>query len=173
MTEAGRRVVISGCSGGGKSALLAELAARGHATVPEPGRRVVAEALRTGSGALPWTDMEAFARAALALAEADLRARIATTTFHDRGTVDAAAALAHLGCPEWPASTRAYHRLVFLAPPWPEIYVTDDARRHGFEEAAAEYGRLETAYRRLGYEALRLPRASVAERADWLLDALG
>jgi predicted ATPase len=32
-----RFVVISGCSGGGKSALLSELSERGHAVVEEPG----------------------------------------------------------------------------------------------------------------------------------------
>jgi predicted ATPase len=36
-----RFVVISGCSGGGKSTLLAELARRGYRTVEEPGRRIV------------------------------------------------------------------------------------------------------------------------------------
>ena len=36
-----RHVVLSGCSGGGKSALLAELSSRGFETVEEPGRRIV------------------------------------------------------------------------------------------------------------------------------------
>ncbi len=40
-------VVISGCSGGGKSTLLAELSRRGHMTIEEPGRRIVAEELRS------------------------------------------------------------------------------------------------------------------------------
>ena len=35
-----------------------------------------------------------------------------------------------------------YHRRVFLAPPWWEIYVSDPERRHGFEDAVAEYDRL-------------------------------
>ncbi len=47
-------VVISGCSGGGKSTLLAELARRGHAVVEEPGRRIVAQELARGGPALPW-----------------------------------------------------------------------------------------------------------------------
>jgi predicted ATPase len=34
-----RFVLLSGCSGGGKSALLAELHARGYHVVEEPGRR--------------------------------------------------------------------------------------------------------------------------------------
>jgi predicted ATPase len=40
-----RFVVISGCSGGGKSTLLAELVGRGYAAVEEPGRRIVEEEL--------------------------------------------------------------------------------------------------------------------------------
>ncbi|WP_207234152.1 AAA family ATPase [Pseudomonas aeruginosa] len=36
-------VAISGCSGGGKSTLLAELKLRGHAVVEEPGRRIIQE----------------------------------------------------------------------------------------------------------------------------------
>jgi RNase adaptor protein for sRNA GlmZ degradation len=35
-----RFVVISGCSGGGKSALLEELGRQGYPTVEEPGRRI-------------------------------------------------------------------------------------------------------------------------------------
>jgi predicted ATPase len=35
-----RWVVISGCSGGGKSALLSEFARRGYRTVDEPGLRI-------------------------------------------------------------------------------------------------------------------------------------
>ena len=38
-----RFVVITGCSGGGKSTLLDELGRRGHATIEEPGRRIVRE----------------------------------------------------------------------------------------------------------------------------------
>ena len=40
-------VVVSGCSGGGKSTLLAELALRGYAVFPEPGRQIVKEQLST------------------------------------------------------------------------------------------------------------------------------
>ena len=38
-----RFVLISRCSGGGKSTLLAELRARGYPVVEEPGRRIIAE----------------------------------------------------------------------------------------------------------------------------------
>ena len=66
-----RFVVISGCSGGGKSTLLAELAGRGYAVVEEPGRRIVQEELAASGAALPWVDAAAFAGRAMAVALAD------------------------------------------------------------------------------------------------------
>jgi predicted ATPase len=47
-----RFVVISGCSGGGKSTLIAEFGRRGYAIVEEPGRRIVKEELANGGSAL-------------------------------------------------------------------------------------------------------------------------
>lgn len=171
-----RFVMLSGCSGGGKSTLLAELARRGHATVPEPGRRVVERERVTGGGALPWRDMAAFARAALAIAIADrAEAPASGLVFFDRGVVDAAAALeAATGAPVLAAAGRAhrYHGTVFLAPPWPEIYRGDAERRHGFAAAVEEYERLAIAYPVLGYRVRVLPTVSVADRADWVLAAL-
>lgn len=91
-------MVISGCSGGGKSTLLAELARRGHVTVEEPGRRIVNQGLLGDGSALPWVNPVAFARRAVALALADRAAHSAESgwVFFDRGLIDAAAALERL-----------------------------------------------------------------------------
>ena len=61
---------------------------------------------------------------------------------------------------------------MFLTPPWPEIYVNDPERRHGFEEAVAEYERLTAAYPEIGYELVILPKTDVETRADFLLRRL-
>ena len=172
-----RFVVISGCSGGGKSTLLAELGRRGHDVVEEPGRRIVKQELESGGRALPWVDGPAFARRAIAMALADQAAAGGQPgwVFFDRGLVDAAAALQHMtGEPalETLARPHPYHRRVFLTPPWPEIYGTDPERRHGLGAAMAEYGRLLEAYPALGYEVVVLPKTSVAERADFVLGTL-
>jgi predicted ATPase len=95
--------------------------------------------------------------------------------FFDRGLVDAAAALQHLTGELVLAAlgqAHRYHRRVFLAPPWPEIYVTDRERRHGLDAAIAEYSRLLEVYPLLGYEVSVLPKVGVAERADFVVDAL-
>lgn len=167
-------ILLSGCSGGGKSTLLEELGRRGHTTVEEPGRRIVQEELATDGMALPWRDLAAFARRAIAMALADRQAMRDQPglVFFDRGWIDAASALeAQTGEPALAAlaAQHRYNARVFLTPPWPEIYRSDPERRHGFEAALAEYERLERTYPTLGYETVILPKVSVAERADFVL----
>ena len=170
-------VLLSGCSGGGKSTLLAELQRRGEAVIEEPGRRVIAAERATGGTALPWLDLAGFAHAALAMAIADIVAARASgrRTVFDRGVIDAAAALDHLdGGTRVATIGRAYrynHR-VFLTPPWQAIFATDAERRHDFEAAVAEHRRLLHAYRRLGYDIVVLPRIDVSARADFVLARL-
>jgi predicted ATPase len=59
-----------------------------------------------------------------------------------------------------------------MTPPWPEIYVTDNERRHSLDAGVAEYQRLIDAYPMLGYEVLILPKFAVAERAEFVLHRL-
>jgi len=172
-----RFVIISGCSGGGKSTLVDELRRRGYAVVEEPGRRIVARELENGGLALPWADAAAFLRQAIKLSLMDRAAAERWTgwVFFDRGLIDATAALQHLtGEPVMNdlCSAHCYNRHVFLTPPWPEIYVTDQERRHGFSEAVAEYDRLCEVYPSLGYEITIVPKTGVEARADFILAAL-
>ena len=171
-------IVISGCSGGGKSTLLAALAQRGFATVEEPGRRVVREELASGGSALPWVDAVAFARRITALAQADYDTARALPgpAFFDRGLIDAAVALEHLSGEAVLAGLAARYRYaprVFLAPPWPELFAADAERRHDLNAAIGEYDRLAAAYPALGYDVAVLPKSSVAERAEFVLERVG
>ncbi|MGN6550493.1 MAG: AAA family ATPase [Pararhizobium sp.] len=164
--------MISGCSGGGKSTLLAELARRGHAVVAEPGRRIIAEAQAGDGKTLPWVDPAAFARRALEMSIADHEAARGLT-FFDRGVIDAAVAVAATRG-EHPAAVIArfrYDRL-FLAPPWPEIYVNDADRRHSLDDALHDYERVRQAYLNAGYDPVILPRDTVNARADFILATL-
>jgi predicted ATPase len=127
--------------------------------------------------ALPWVDPIAFSRRAIALARADRKAarQLRGWVFFDRGLIDASVALQHwTGEPALARIRRShrYHRRVFLAPPWPEIYVTDGERRHGLDAAVLEYQRLVAAYPALGYEVTVLPKIGVAERAELILRTL-
>lgn len=168
-----RFIILSGCSSGGKSTLLAELARRGFATVEEPGRRIVIEETRNGGTALPWIDIEAFARRAIAMALEDRqKAPPEGPVFFDRGLIDAASALRHVSGDAFIETLRVanrYNRLVFLTPPWPEIYRGDSERKHGFDAAVEEYERLLRDYDELGYDISVLPKSGIEERADFIL----
>lgn len=165
--------MISGCSGGGKSTLIEELARRGHTVVREPGRRIIADVRAGKGGALPWDDPAGFARCAIAMSLAD-HAVAGGLTFFDRGVVDAAVALQAIAG-ESAADLVAHSRYdrLFLAPPWPDIYENDADRRHSLEKALSDYHRVERAYRDAGYDPIMLPRMGVPERADFMLAAIG
>lgn len=170
-------VVISGCSGGGKSTLLDALKDLGHDVVKEPGRRIVAEELAIGGSALPWNDPVAFAHRAirLSLADRECSRQGSGWVFFDRGLIDAASALENLtGKPflKRLAQRHRYSRCVFLTPPWPEIYVKDNERRHDLDDGVDEYRRLCEVYPSLGYKLHILPKVSVEDRANLVLEIL-
>ncbi|MGG6895769.1 MULTISPECIES: AAA family ATPase [Rhizobium] len=171
-------VILSGCSGGGKSTLLEALRLRGHHVVEEPGRRIVGQELDNSGSALPWVDLTAFARRAIDISLCDREAAAAHPgiVFFDRGLIDAASALEHLtGEPALTSygQRHRYNRHIFLTPPWPEIYVGDRECRHDLSEAIAEYERLSADYPSLSYETHIPPKIGVETRADLVLSTLG
>lgn len=173
------KFAITGASGGGKSTLIAALAAKGHRTVAEAGRQIVAGQLASGGTALPWADREAFARllfeqsiAAFDQAPAD------RDVFFDRSFIEAIAYCAVIGMPvpeEWAgmAAVRRFDTPVFVCPPWPEIFVQDRERRHDFDHACRDHAANIAAYAEAGYDLIEIPRAPVADRAAFVLRTLG
>ena len=154
--------------------MLRTLEKRGFATVPEPGRRIVADELTRCGKALPWVNMKAFAQRTVEMARHDLEVAQQTggIVFFDRGLIDAAVALAHCGGPtieETLGETQAYWPRVFIVPPWKTLFANDVQRRHSFEEAVQEHIRIEQALDTFGYIRTALPKASVQERAEIVL----
>jgi predicted ATPase len=117
--------------------------------------------------------MEAFARLAVYVALKDrTQSPDSGLVFFDRSLIDAASALHHV-CGDdllhQLATEHRYNPLVFMTPPWPDIYVTDGERQHDFTAAEAEYERLLRDCRALGYETIILAKSSTRERADAIL----
>jgi predicted ATPase len=172
-------IVLSGCSGGGKSSLLAELGRRGFATYEEPGRQVVKEQLYVGGDALPWADAGKFIELTISRSIYHLvtAARGERMSFFDRGIIDQLAGFADLNLPV-PAHLAAaakrfrYNDKVFMVPPWPAIFTTDSERRHSFEDAVAAYITLLRTYQRFGYRAVLVPQLDIRGRADFVISSL-
>jgi predicted ATPase len=62
-----------------------------------------------------------------------------------------------------------YNQTVFLAPPWREIYSTDNERKQTWAEAVRTHDVMVEAYRSCGYELVELPRVSAEERAEFVM----
>lgn len=175
-----RFVVLSGCSGGGKSALLAELGRRRFAVRAEPGRQVIREQHFIGGDAVPAGDIDAFVALTVSRSIFHLvrAVRHSGITFFDRGIVDQVAGLVAAGRPAPGHLVRAAERLryraeVFMVPPWPELFAPDAERTHDFAAAVRSYETLLDTYARYGYTRIVVPKASVAGRADFILEHLG
>lgn len=173
-----RFVILSGCSGGGKSTLLSALKAKGYATIDEPGRRIVAQEQAADGAALPWINMAAFAQRAITMALEDRERAVSLPgwVFFDRSLIDASSALKTANGDEAQLNAlkhqHRYHTRVFLTPPWPEIYQQDAERQHALTAAEQEYQRLLTTYPALGYEVVVLPKVSVEQRVEFVLTRL-
>ncbi|HUO92030.1 MAG TPA: AAA family ATPase [Rhizomicrobium sp.] len=172
-------IVLSGCSGGGKSSLLTELGKRDFAIYEEPGRQVVKEQQLIGGDALPWGDVDLFLELTISrsihhLIEASRGDRIA---FFDRGIIDQVNGYRMMGR-EIPKHLRnaaerfRYRESVFLVPPWPEIFANDAERKHSFEEAVGTYEALTETYRDFGYRPIIIPKTDVAARAEFIVASL-
>ena len=162
--------VLTGGPGGGKTTLLAALAERGHAVTAEAGRALVRAGADRG-------DAVAFADAILAWERRSYAWALEQpgTVFFDRGMPDVAGSWLAMGRevpPHVEAAIAAcrYAPVVFVAPPWREIYVTDAERDQSWETAVATYEVMVEAYGRYGYDLVELPRANVEERVSFVLD---
>lgn len=168
-------VIISGCSGGGKSSIITELTGRGYSTVLEPGRQIVKEQSIINGDALPWLNLQKFLDLVLSryLLQYNSQKKQNQFIFFDRGIVDAT--LINQSQPTYfenAAKQFRYNPLVFLVPPWKQIFVSDKERKHSFEAAQKEFNELLIKYKNFGYKTILIPQLSVQERVDFILNNL-
>ena len=174
-----RLVVVTGGPGSGKSTLLAALEKLRYARSIEAGRGIIQDQARIGGRALPCGNRELFAEMMLCweMRSYHMAQHTEGVTFFDRGVPDVAGYLRLLELPE-PEHVRnaaemfRYHRQVFIAPPWREIFHPDEERKQDFEEAIHTYEALAAAYQAYDYELVELPRVSIDERVRFVLQKI-
>ena len=173
-----RFFVITGGPGSGKSMLIAAIEAGGFRCSAEAGRAIIRQQAAISGRALPWTDPALFAEMMLSWEMRAHRAMSAAPglAFFDRGLPDAIGFLRLLALPVPAHMTKAarlfrYERKVFICPPWPEIYGQDEERKQTLEEAERTCRAMAQVYAEYGYELVEVPRAPVAARAVFILEA--
>ncbi|MFT2011111.1 AAA family ATPase [Pontibacter sp. 13R65] len=171
--------IISGGPGAGKTTLLQALHQKGFATSEEVSRQLIIQEVSKGNNCLPWVNLPCFALKVLKRMMQDYEhaQSYSGTTFFDRGIPDIISYLEAANLPvdevyQQAVQQHRYNRVVFLAPPWQEIYVNDSERWQTFEEAVTLHNAIKATYQSLQYTILELPKATVAERADFIVSHL-
>ncbi len=177
-----RFVVITGGPGVGKTALITELSKRHYPCIGEVAREIIKEQLQAQGNALPWGDREAYCalmlkRSLEAEQKARSNAKVGQIVFLDRGIPDILAYTQLVGIRPSRSLTQAiadyrYNEIVFLLPPWKEIYVTDEERKQDFEEAIRTDEWMRKSYLQSGYQICEVPRISSESRADYVIAQL-
>ncbi|MFD2887534.1 AAA family ATPase [Chitinophaga cymbidii] len=171
--------VITGGPGVGKTTLLHELEKRNYRCMPEAARRIIQEQMAQNGDALPWENKARYAELMLeGSVNLYKQADQGTVTFFDRGIPDVLAYVRLTGLPLTETLTDAltsfrYHPLVFILPPWKEIYATDSERKQTWEEAVATFEVMKEAYTGYGYTIVEVPPMEVGGRADFVLQTAG
>ena len=66
-----------------------------------------------------------------------------------------------------------YHSVVFIAPPWPEIFEHDRERKQSWDEAEATWRAMVDVYEEFGYTLIHLPKTPIADRVRFVLNQVG
>jgi predicted ATPase len=170
--------VITGGPGVGKTTLLQELHKRDMACVSEAARQIIQEQVQANGDAVPWSDTTRYTEMMLERSIADYVKHSAAEapTFFDRGIPDALCYARLIGLRpdeiQQACDQYRYNRVVFLAPPWQEIYTVDNERKQTFAEAIETHRLMSEAYGDCGYEVAELPLVNAVERAEFVLSAL-
>ena len=179
MQENNRFFVITGGPGSGKSTLIDALSKLGIRHMPEGGRSIIQDQIAIGGTAVPWSDRHSFAELMFNWDLRSYREALSHSgaVLFDRGLPDIVGYLNLCGLQIPAHMLRAaeslrYNRQVFIAPPWPEIYVRDEERKQPFDEALATYDAMVRVYSEQGYELTPLPRATIEERARFVIDRI-
>ncbi|MEP2987942.1 MAG: ATP-binding protein [Parasphingorhabdus sp.] len=169
-------IVLTGGPGSGKTSVANSLRQDGFRVAKESGRKILQS---DGGMALRESNPLGYALAMLELDKQNFVSAIATdeTTIYDRGIPDIAGYLELMNIPIPKALDDAcyahrYTGPIFAVPPWREIYRTDDQRSQSFEEACGTYDTVCSAWKKYGYSLLELPKMSVENRTDFILNNL-
>lgn len=175
-----RKIVITGGPSTGKSTVINELQKRNYHCFDEVSRDIIRKAKEEGIDQLFLEDPLLFSKMLLEgrvkhYHEADFIE--APFVFFDRGIPDVNAYLKFVKQEipeEFEITTKAhpYDKLVFIMPPWQEIFTGDEERYEDFNQAQLIHNKLVNYYKELDYYLVFVPFGPVGKRIDFIIKSI-
>ncbi len=172
-------MIISGGPGFGKTSIIDELEKRNYNVMHEVSRSIIKEQLESGGDILPWKNLTTFSRLLFERRVKQFQEAAENKwVFFDRAIPDI---VAYMGKDELeiPSSYMLkleecnYYPLVFIVPPWQEIFKNDAERMENYKTACEINEIIIQTYSNLGYEIEILPKVSIQERTEFILSKIG
>jgi predicted ATPase len=172
-------IVIIGGPGTGKTTIIDGLVENGYCCYPEISRQVTAQAQQQGIEQLFLENPLLFSELLLEGRKKqflDAHQEPHNIVFLDRGIPDVLAYMHYIG-DAYPAffdqacKDHKYNS-VFVLPPWQDIYVSDAERYENYEQAVLIHEHLMETYQKYGYSIIEVPKDTVENRMDFILNQL-
>lgn len=172
--------ILSGGPGVGKTTTLNALQKDGWRCIREAARSIIRIQQSRNGKALPWKNKERYKSLMLHHSIRDYEKASESKqriTFFDRGIPDtlAYARLEGLAISEdlrFSSRRYRYNTMVFIFPPWRDIYCTDKERKQSFEEVIITHETMVQTYKECGYDPVIVPKTTIPKRRDFILDLL-
>ncbi|MEQ7800550.1 AAA family ATPase [Pedobacter sp. ASV1-7] len=171
--------IITGGPGVGKTTLINELQQQQMNCIPEVAREIIKDQLKNNGQALPWKNAKEYSKLMLSDSVRDFVKLLDANDlyFFDRGIPDTYAyeCLMSFDYDEslnLMVNKYRYNNVVFILPPWEEIYKTDNERKQDFQLAKETYNVIKDTYESLDYDLIEVPCLAPAERAEFIIKTL-
>jgi predicted ATPase len=176
-------IVISGCSGGGKSTLINELSKMGYVVVHEAATEILNQQLKENGQTTPWQNPAGFCKLLIEKSVEDFhRAKAMTdvydnTIFFDRSYLEGIRYYKKLNTIDlnkydFFINDLRYFDTVYLTPPWEEIYCQNETRKYSFIKSVDDFKKVVSFYPKCGYQTTELPKVNARARAQFILSSI-